>query len=168
LTARQVGKTTTAALAIAHAMIFYPEAARLPEDLIAALRPMRARKPQARLAMLSTAFTRSDPFWTAWAGNNPDWIRLKVTIDTNPELFSPQYLEQERRELGGEAFNQEYRGIPGGTQMNPFTWDLFERATKIHVPKALPGPAFSPSPPPPAVPVANPFRTLNPLPTVRG
>jgi hypothetical protein len=31
------------------------EAARLSEDIIAALRPMRARRPQARLAMLSTA-----------------------------------------------------------------------------------------------------------------
>jgi len=238
LTARQVGKTTVAAWAIAHTMLFYSgslsviacpaqrqsaeavrrihelllkagakfksdnvyalelengsrvlalpsddqtirgltvdgwivadEAARLPEDLIAALRPMRAGKPQARLAMLSTAWTRSDPFWTAWSGGNPDWMRLQATVDTNPELFEPQYLEQERRELGEEAFNQEYRGIPGGTQMNPFTWDLFERATRTHVPKASPGPAFGPPPQPPAVPVTNPFRTLNPFPTVRG
>jgi hypothetical protein len=139
LAARQVGKTTTAAWAIAHAMLFTPgslsvigcpaqrqsaeavrrvrevlikagakfksdnvyglelengsrvlalpssddsirgltvdawivadEAARLPEDLIAALRPMRARRPQARFAMLSTAWSRSDPFWLAWAPN---------------------------------------------------------------------------------------------------
>ena len=129
LTARQVGKTTTAAWAIAHFMVFTPgslsvigcpaqrqsaeavrrvreglikagaelesdnvfalelkngsrvlalpssddsirgltvdgwivadEAARLPNDLIAALRPMRARRPQARFAMLSTAWSRS-------------------------------------------------------------------------------------------------------------
>src|SRR5262249_9379724 len=37
------------------------EAARLPNDLIAALRPMRARRPDARFAMLSTAWTRTDP-----------------------------------------------------------------------------------------------------------
>ena len=125
LTARQVGKTTAAAWAIAHFMLFTPgglsviacpaqrqsaeavrrvrnpdhvgaeaqestmsmgsnwrigsrvlalpgsddsirgltvdgwivadEAARLTDDLISALRPMRARRPQARLAMLSTA-----------------------------------------------------------------------------------------------------------------
>ena len=41
------------------AWIVADEAARLPEDLIAALRPMRARRPQARLAMLSTAWSRS-------------------------------------------------------------------------------------------------------------
>ena len=141
LTARQVGKTTTAAWAIAHAMLFMPglaigdclsgatpecrggaagarglvkagaelksdnvyglelengsrvlalpgsddsirgltvdgwivadEAARLTDDLIAALRPMRARRPQARFAMLSTAWSRTDPFWTAWASDDP-------------------------------------------------------------------------------------------------
>ena len=31
------------------------EAARLSTDMLSALRPMRARQPQARLAMLSTA-----------------------------------------------------------------------------------------------------------------
>ena len=140
LTARQVGKTTTAAWAMAHFMIYQPgsvvgdrlsgaaakrrsgapgegrsdrrlgrklkvdnvygielengarvlalpgsddsirgltvdgwivadEAARLSDDLIAALRPMRARRPQARFAMLSTAWSRTDPFWTAWASD---------------------------------------------------------------------------------------------------
>ena len=55
------------------------EAARLTDDLIWALRPMRARRPQARLAMLSTAYSRTDPFWTAWAGDDPSWMRLKAT-----------------------------------------------------------------------------------------
>ena len=147
LTARQVGKTTIAAWAIAHHMLFTPgslsviacpaqrqsaeavrrvreilvkvgaefksdhvyglelkngsrvlalpgsddsirgltvdgwivadEAARLSTDLISALRPMRARRPQARLAMLSTAWSRTDPFWTVWDSDNPSWLRLK-------------------------------------------------------------------------------------------
>jgi hypothetical protein len=58
------------------------EAARITTDLIAALRPMRARKPEARLAMLSTAWSRTDPFWLAWTGDDPSWIRLKATADT--------------------------------------------------------------------------------------
>jgi hypothetical protein len=178
LTARQVGKTTTAAWAIAHAMVFMPgslsviacpaqrqsaeavrrireillkvgaklvsdnvyalelengsrvlappgtddsirgltvdawivadEAARLSEDIIAALRPMRARRPQARLAMLSTAWSRTDPFWTAWASDDPTWIRLKATVDMDPSLFPAEYLEQERMALGEHAFKREY------------------------------------------------------------
>ena len=174
LTARQVGKTTTAAWAIAHGMVFMPgslsviacpaqrqsaeavrrvrevlvkagakfksdnvygleldngsrvlalpssdnsirgltvdawivadEAARLTDDLIAALRPMRARRPQARLAMLSTAWSRTDPFWTAWASDDPTWIRLKATADTDPTLFPAEFLERERRALGEACF----------------------------------------------------------------
>jgi hypothetical protein len=51
--------------------IIADEAARLPDDLFAALRPMRARRPQARSAMLSTAWSRTDPFWTVWANGDP-------------------------------------------------------------------------------------------------
>src|SRR5215813_1609311 len=182
LTARQVGKTTTAVWAIAHRMLFTPgslsvigcpaqrqsaeavrrvrealikagaelesdnvfalelkngsrvlalpstddsirgltvdgwiiadEAARLPNDLIAALRPMRARRPQARLAMLSTAWSRTDPFWTAWASDDPTWIRLKATVDMDPSLFPADYLAQERKALGEHAFRRVYLGIP--------------------------------------------------------
>jgi Terminase large subunit, T4likevirus-type, N-terminal len=228
LTARQVGKTTTAAWAIAHAMLFTPgslsvigcpaqrqsaeavrrvreilikvgaklksdnvyglelengsrvlalpssddsirgltvdgwiiadEAARLSDDLIAALRPMRARRPQARFAMLSTAWSRSDPFWKAWVSDDPSWIRLKATADTDNTLFAPGFLEQERRAMGEHDFQREYLGVPGGGQSSPFTWDLFERATKIHMPKAPPGPAFVPPSEPPAVPFKNPFK----------
>jgi Terminase large subunit, T4likevirus-type, N-terminal len=152
LTTRQVGKTTTAAWAIAHCMLFTPgslsvvacpsqrqsseavrrvrealikagakldsnnvfalerengsrvlalpgsddsirgltvdgwivadEAARLAHDLIAALRPMRVRRPQARLAMLSTAWSRTDPFWTAWASDDQAPIRLRATAES--------------------------------------------------------------------------------------
>ncbi len=136
------------------------EAARLANDMIAALHPMRARRPQARFVMLSTAWSRIDPFWTAWASDDPNWTRLKATADTEMTPFTTEYLEQQRRVLGEHAFNREYLGIPGGGEASPFTWDLYERATRIHVPKALPGPAFGPPPAAPAVPVANPFRQV--------
>ena len=169
LTARQVGKTTVAAWAIAHAMLFRPgslsviacpaqrqsgeavrrvravleqtgvtfksvnvyglevsngsrvlalpssddsirgltvdawivadEAARLTDDLIAALRPMRARRPQTRLAMLSTAWSCTDPFWQAWDSDDPSWMRLKATIDSDPTLLPADHLQQERRSV---------------------------------------------------------------------
>ena len=228
LTARQVGKTTTAAWAIAHAMVFMPgslsviacpaqrqsaeavrrireillklgaklvsdnvyaleldngsrvlalpgsddsirgltvdawivadEAARLSEDIIAALRPMRARRPQARLAMLSTAWSRTDPFWTAWTSDDPTWIRLKATVDMDPTLFSAEYLEQERKALGEHNFKREYLGIPVSGAASPFTWELYERVTDLHAPLMPPGPAFGPPPQPKPQPVPNPFR----------
>ena len=64
------------------------EAARLDNDLISALRPMRARRPQARFAMLSTAWSRTDPFWTAWSDDDPSWLRLKATADV-AGMFAP-------------------------------------------------------------------------------
>jgi hypothetical protein len=228
LTARQVGKTTTAAWAIAHTALFTPgslsviacpaqrqsaeavrrvkecmakagaklssdnvyglelengsrvlalpgsddsirgltvdgwvvadEAARLTENLIAALRPMRARKPEARFAMLSTAWSRTDPFWQTWSGDNPNWIRLKATADM-VDVFRPKFLEDERQELGEAAFLREYHGIPAADQASPFTWDLYERATAVSTPLSPPGPAFRP-PEPPAVPLPNPFHSL--------
>jgi hypothetical protein len=228
LTARQVGKTTTASWAIAHTMVFRPnslsviacpaqrqsaeairrvkealgqagaeltsdnvyglelksgaralalpgsddsirgmtvdgwivadEAARLTDDLIAALRPMRARRPEARFAMLSTAWSRTDPFWTAWSDGDPDWIRIQATAETAP--FTTEFLEKERRALGDHAFRREYYGIPQGGQASPFTWELYERATTIRTPLVGAGPAFAPPASMSGVPVANPFRTL--------
>src|SRR5262245_38984732 len=139
--------------------IIADEAARLRKGLIAALRPMRARRPQARLAMLSTAWSRTDPFWTAWAGDEQSWMRLKETAD-EIETFSPEFLDQERRALGDDGFKREYLGIPSGGHVSPFTWELYERATQVHAPLVAPGPAFAPPVPEPAVPTANPFKSL--------
>ena len=134
----------------------------MTDDLIAALRPMRAQRPQARLAMLSTAWSRTDPFWSAWASDDPTWIRLKATADTDPTLFPAEFLKGERRALGEDAFAREYLGIPSGGGVSPFTWELYEQITKIHVPKAPPGPAFLPPPAPPAIPLNNQFKNLQP------
>ena len=48
-------------------------------------------------AMLSTAWSRTDPFWMAWAGDDQSWIRLKATADT--VHYDPEFLERELRSL---------------------------------------------------------------------
>jgi hypothetical protein len=135
------------------------EAARLTENLISALRPMRARRPETRFAMLSTAWSRTDPFWLAWTSEDQSWIRLKATAD-QIDTFSEQFLATERSSLGEAAFKREYLGIPAADQASPFTWDLYERATQVRTPKMPPGRAFQP--PADAAPVAipNPFQKL--------
>jgi hypothetical protein len=143
------------------AWIVADEAARLPNDLVAALRPMRARRPDARFAMLSTAWSRTDPFWMAWTSDDPSWIRLKATADTDAVHYDPEFLERERRALGEHEFKREYLGIPLGGQASPFTWELYERATHAHVPLVPPGPAFGPPAQQRPVPVPNPFQSLN-------
>jgi hypothetical protein len=141
------------------AWIVADEAARLTTDLISALRPMRARKPDTRLAMLSTAWGLGDPFWTAWSSDDPSWIRLRATADVNP-IFDPKFLEQERHALGEAAFKREYLGIPTGAGTSPFTWALFEKIKRSHTPLVPPGPAFRPPEPEPTKPVENPFQRL--------
>jgi hypothetical protein len=141
------------------AWIVADEAARLTTDLIAALRPMRARRLDARLAMLSTAWSLADPFWTAWSSEDPTWIRLRATADVNLN-FNPEFLEQERRNLGEAAFKREYLGIPTGAGTSPFTWALFEKITRSHTPMVPPGPAFCPPEPEPPKPAENPFQRL--------
>lgn len=230
LTARQVGKTTTASWAIAHHMMFYSdslsvvacpsqrqsgeavrrvrdhllkakqklktdntfgleltngsrvlalpgdddsirgltvngwiiidEAARVTRQLIAAVRPMRVRRPEARLAMMSTAWSRIDPFWTAWSSDNASWIRLKITIDMPDCPLPADRIEEERAELSEEEFKREYLGIPAGSHTSPFSWDLYDRATQIFSPKMPPGRAFQPATVQ-VVRVANPFQTIN-------
>ena len=60
-------------------------------------------------------------------------MRLKATADT-VSFFSEEFLAQQKRLLGEHGFKREYLGIPGGAEASPFSWDLYERATRIHVP----------------------------------
>jgi hypothetical protein len=112
------------------AWIVADEAAYLTPDVIAALRPMRAQRPDARIVMLSTANSRTDPFWSAWESGGQSWRRLQVTVDADPSLYSQDYLDQERQALGEERYKREFLGIPTGGQVSPFTWELYERATQ--------------------------------------
>ncbi len=111
--------------------------------------------------MLSTAWSRIDPFWSVWSGDDLSWIRLKATAD-QVDIFSAEYLEQERRNLGEVDFKREYLGIPESDQASPFTWELYERATTPCTPLAPPGAAFRPQPEAPAIELPNPFRSLKP------
>lgn len=115
--------------------IIADEAARLTPDLISALRPMRARCPKTRLAMLSTAWSRTDPFWSAWESGG-DWLRIKATVDEHPTLFPQTFLDDERANLGEEGYKREYLGIPAGGHVSPFTWELYENVIQT-IPRAI-------------------------------
>jgi len=113
------------------AWIVADEAARLDPAIMAALHSMRTQRPDARFAMLSTAWSRTDPFWSAW--ENDDWVRIRATIDVEPTLITPEVLERAQRQLSADDFKREYLGVPAGSQVSPFTYDLYERATQAPV-----------------------------------
>ena len=111
------------------------EAAYLDDEIIAALRPMRAQRPEARFVMLSTANTRTDPFWSAWETADQSCMRIQVTVDVDSTLYSEDYLAQERQALGEDRYKREFLGIPVGGEASPFTLELYDRARQFPVPR---------------------------------
>src|SRR5215831_2984843 len=107
------------------------EAARVKPSLMAALHPMRTQRPNARFAMLSTAWSRTDPFWSVW--EDESWTRIRATIDVEPNLITPEALETARLLLSADDFKREYLGVPAGAQVSPFTSELYKRATQTPV-----------------------------------
>ena len=119
------------------AWIVADEAARLDPAIMAALHPMRTQRPNARFAMLSTAWSRTDPFWSVWASDDPSWTKIQATVDVEPTLIAPDALERAKRQLTEDDFKREYLGVPAGTQVSPFTFDLYERATQTPVHRSI-------------------------------
>ena len=103
------------------------------QTIMAALHPMRTQRPNARFAVLSTAWSRTDPFWSVWENDDPSWTRIRATIDVEPNLIAPKVLERARRQLSADDFKREYLGVPAGAQVSPFTCELYERATQTQV-----------------------------------
>jgi hypothetical protein len=86
-------------------LLVLDEAARVPDELLAAVRPMLAVS-KGRLVALSTPFGKRGWFWQEWEGEG-EWERVKVTADQCPRI-SAEFLAAERQALGERWFRQEY------------------------------------------------------------
>jgi hypothetical protein len=86
-------------------LLVIDEAARVSDPLYRAVRPMLAVS-KGRLIALSTPFGKRGWYWEAWSGKGP-WSRVKVTADQCPRI-TPEFLAEERAELGERWFCQEY------------------------------------------------------------
>ena len=115
------------------AWIIADEAAQLDPAIMAALHPMRTQRPDARFAMLSTAWSRTDPFWSVWDNSDPSWTRINATLGVAPHLIDPVVVEKARRQLSEDDFKREFLGVPAGSQVSPFSFELYERATQTPV-----------------------------------
>lgn len=82
------------------------EAARVPDDLMEAVRPMLATT-NGRLVALTTPFGARGWFHRAWSEGGPDWVRVIVPATRIPRI-SPAFLAKERRRLGDQVYAQEY------------------------------------------------------------
>jgi len=87
-------------------LLIIDEAARVPDELYRAVRPMLAVSG-GRLICLSTPHGKRGFFHDAWAHGGDDWLRIEVPAERIPRI-PPPFLEAERRGLGESWFRQEY------------------------------------------------------------
>jgi hypothetical protein len=85
------------------------EAARVPDDLYEAARPMLIRHVRtARLLLLSTAWSRDGFFYKIWSeGDARDWTKIEARVDQCTHI-SKADLDMERRAMPASAFAREY------------------------------------------------------------
>jgi hypothetical protein len=101
------------------------EAARVPDELYFAVRPMLATV-QGQLIVLSSAYAKLGWFYRAWESAE-DWKRIRVTCDQCPRL-SKQFLAEERLALGERWYRMEYDTEWGDLLDSVFSAEDVERA----------------------------------------
>jgi len=100
------GKETTIRGFSGVRLLIVDEAARVPDDLYAAVRPMLAVS-EGRLVLMSTPFGKSGFFYETWVNGGPEWLRIQVDAYQCPRI-ARAFLDEELRALGDLAFRQEY------------------------------------------------------------
>ena len=106
-------------------LLVIDEAARVPDDLYRAVRPMLAVSG-GRLIALSTPFGRRGWFHREWI-EGQGWQRIKVTAEECPRISS-EFLRQERVSLGDWWYRQEYECEFVDTGQSIFSYDLVHQA----------------------------------------
>jgi hypothetical protein len=87
------------------ALLVVDEAARVPDDLYRAVRPMLAVSG-GRLICLSTPFGKRGFFFEEWS-RGQSWERVRIAAAQCPRIPA-EFLAEERRSLGERWYRQEY------------------------------------------------------------
>jgi hypothetical protein len=82
------------------------EASRVDDEMYKALRPMLA-VGGGDLWMMSTPYGRRGFFYETWAHGGSEWQRVSVPATQCPRIPA-EFLEEERRTMGAQWFEQEY------------------------------------------------------------
>lgn len=114
-------------------LIIEDEAAFVPDELYAAVRPMLAVSG-GRLILMSTPNGKRGHFFCEWSAPEGSWERIRITASEVPRI-SAEFLVEERRSLGAWRYAQEYEGAfaEGDDQLFRYE-DVMEAVT----PEALP------------------------------
>ena len=107
-------------------LIIEDEAARVPDDLYFAVRPMLAVSG-GRLILMSTPFGKRGHFFKEWTEGGDTWERIMITAHDCPRI-SPEFLKEEKAALGDWWFRQEYFCEFVETVDQIFSYDLVQAA----------------------------------------
>lgn len=118
-------------------LIIEDEAARVPDDLTAAIRPTLAVS-QGCLILMSTPFGKRGHFYQEWTEGGDSWERIMIPASACPRI-SPEFLEDERKSIGDWFFRQEYECEYVDTVDQVFDSDLIRRAIDGNIAPLFPG-----------------------------
>ena len=113
-------------------LIIEDEAARVKDELYAAIRPMLAIS-QGQILLMSTPFGKRGHFFEAWENGGSSWSRTRVPWWDCPRI-SPEFIEEERRSLGDYWIRQEYECEFVQTMDQIFSYDLVMEALDDSIP----------------------------------
>ena len=107
-------------------MVIVDEAARVDDELFAAIMPTMATKPDARMVALTTPRGRRGWFFEQWT-NGQDWKKVSVTASQCPRI-SHDFLNEQMRSLGPLRFAAEFNCEFHDDAMSTFNSGLIRRA----------------------------------------
>ncbi len=89
-------------------LIIIDEAAWVPDETYASIRPMLAINPHSRLIIMSTPHGKRGFFYDVWSQGSPRiWEKYSITADECLRI-SETFLQEERESLTDLMFRQEY------------------------------------------------------------
>jgi hypothetical protein len=107
-------------------LLVIDEAARVPDSLYGAVRPMLAVSHGGLIA-LSSAWAKQGWFYEAWVSTKREWHKVRVPATECPRI-SAAFLEEEREALGPRYFALEYMCEFGDTVEALFSEEQVRRA----------------------------------------
>ncbi|MEO7474681.1 MAG: phage terminase large subunit [Gemmatimonadales bacterium] len=118
------------------ALLVVDEAARVPDPLYMAIRPMLAVSG-GRIILLSSPFGKRGFLFREFTEGGPDWQRVRVTAHDVPRI-DPAWLAAERDRIGDWWFRQEYLCEFVETDDQVFGYDQIMRAVSADVAPLFP------------------------------
>ncbi len=106
-------------------LVVMDEASRVPDELLASVRPMLATT-NGRFIALSTPAGKRGWFYESWT-DGQGWERVDVKGADCPRI-SKDFLEEERQALGPMRFSQEYECQFINSETSVFNTDLIQQA----------------------------------------